>query len=766
MTAKTESRGQLKLDDLMSVRTPCALHRITLSPDGRYLACSLRLEVNAASSPGFQIHPKVWAAGSELWVFDLTGNESWKVLDAGGRTWAPSWSPDGSTLAFYADHTGTVNLWLWDNESRKSHMASDLAIFSYVLDIDKPRWSPDSSHIFVPLWPEGSANSNPAHSENKGMNGQTSLEATVDVLTSDDIVEGPVMGALMQSSPEYFRDIGVVDLAKEQTGRLLTGFPILGIYPSPDGQWLALVSVLRQEGAKVADFESDVYLMRSSGGTPQLVGEGLKAGGYIHSHEPAWSPDSTELAFVQQNAIFVVELATQKSRKLKLDLSVDPLMLLWHPHSGSLLTWAHASNPVSGVAATSGLWLIPTGSARQGKPFLLAQEVLETRPAILKRAGTSWFLSTVGTDCIGLIHDARTHRSEFWQIPLDGGSARMLRQEESKITASESLPMASVWGDASIDGKVIIYAAENGNRPPDFWITDPSFEKTAQVTRLNPHMDEIEMGTTRLVSWRTYAGREIQGTILLPPHYESNRRIPVITMIYPGSFLSRLVYSWDLDLGILHAQLLASRGYGVFLPDLPSSNAGTTPRGQGLAGAILAGINEIVDLGIADGDRLGLMGQSAGGHAVNRLITETGRFKAAVSVAGIANMTSYFGQLRLMPDGSPFMSGSHNAESAGDGLPWSTPLRYLEESPVFHLDAVQTPLLLIHGTEDDAVGIEQSGEMFVGLRRLGKTTTFLRFHGEGHSPSRFSEANRRRVAEQIIAWFDEHLQDPQLRELA
>lgn len=123
----------------------------------------------------------------------------------------------------------------------------------------------------------------------------------------------------------------------------------------------------------------------------------------------------------------------------------------------------------------------------------------------------------------------------------------------------------------------------------------------------------------------------------------------------------------------------------------------------------------------------------------------------------MGDLASLFGQLRVRADGTPDAYGVHVAEEQCGGPPWAAPGLYRAESPVFLLDRVRTPLLLVHGTEDDAVGVEQAGALFVGLRRLGKTATLLRYRGEGHAPTRFAEANRRDLVSRVIGWFDQHL---------
>jgi dipeptidyl aminopeptidase/acylaminoacyl peptidase len=250
----------------------------------------------------------------------------------------------------------------------------------------------------------------------------------------------------------------------------------------------------------------------------------------------------------------------------------------------------------------------------------------------------------------------------------------------------------------------------------------------------------------------------LRGALLLPPDFEDGWRVPLILHIYPGLDLSSEIHRWDaVASGVLHLQLLASRGYAVLMPGLPSAAEAVIPDWTGFAGGLLTGVNEAIRLGIADETRVGVMGHSGGGTAVNRLITETTRFGAAVSSAGAADVASFFGQLRVDAGGAGEAFGLHNMEGQCGGPPWARPQAYVAASPIYARDRVETPLLLIHGTEDDAVGVEQAGEMFVGLRLLGKSATLLRYHGEGHNPVEFGEANRRDVVARVLAWFDEHL---------
>jgi dipeptidyl aminopeptidase/acylaminoacyl peptidase len=150
-----------------------------------------------------------------------------------------------------------------------------------------------------------------------------------------------------------------------------------------------------------------------------------------------------------------------------------------------------------------------------------------------------------------------------------------------------------------------------------------------------------------------------------------------------------------------------------------------------------------------------VIGQSNGGCAVNLLVTTTDRFKAAVSADGMSDLFSFFGQLRVTPDGYP-LGGWANVTRAR-GIPPGRGVGLLRDSAVHRLDRVTTPLLLAHGREDSVVGFEQAGEMFVGLNVLGKKVTPLAYHGESHVPSRFREANRIHMTNQVLAFLDHHV---------
>jgi dipeptidyl aminopeptidase/acylaminoacyl peptidase len=178
-----------------------------------------------------------------------------------------------------------------------------------------------------------------------------------------------------------------------------------------------------------------------------------------------------------------------------------------------------------------------------------------------------------------------------------------------------------------------------------------------------------------------------------------------------------------------------------------------------LLSGVLPAIEAAIALGIADPEKLFLMGQSFGGYAVYGLISQTNRFKAAVSLAGLANLVSLYGtfdsRLRYQNNAHEDFFQATLIESAQVPMgnpPWKDLGRYLRNSPIFAVDRVQTPLMIIQG-DMDYVPIQQGEEFFTSLYRQGKRAEFVRYWGEGHVLS--SPANIKDMWERIFAWFKE-----------
>jgi dipeptidyl aminopeptidase/acylaminoacyl peptidase len=191
----------------------------------------------------------------------------------------------------------------------------------------------------------------------------------------------------------------------------------------------------------------------------------------------------------------------------------------------------------------------------------------------------------------------------------------------------------------------------------------------------------------------------------------------------------------------------------VLAPDIPV-NVGSPM--QDLLKGVMPAIDKVIELGIADPDRLGVTGQSNGGYSTLSLIVQTNRFKAAVMNAGFGDLTGFYGAMR--PDGG----GSWHPwlEQLGGAMgvpPWENPQRYIQNSPIYYLDRITRPLVIQAGGDDASI-VPFSDQVFVALKRLNKKVVYLRYGSEGHllelSPNKIDYWTR------VFKFWDEHLKAP------
>jgi dipeptidyl aminopeptidase/acylaminoacyl peptidase len=341
------------------------------------------------------------------------------------------------------------------------------------------------------------------------------------------------------------------------------------------------------------------------------------------------------------------------------------------------------------------------------------------------------------------ILDLETKKTGFASIDLVTGRTKVLQLRPETIDVDGVTALAAA-------NDLVIYAREDVNSPMELWVRTRR-GKAERITSFNPAFDALAFGRTRLLSWTDHRGLKLRGTLLLPVGYVEGRQYPLVTYVYPNDARSDGLYRYGVTgSGVEDMQLLARRGYAVLAPDMvlthPKDLADT-------AAAILPGVDQVIALGIADPGRLALMGHSNGGNAVLATLTQTNRFAAAVARGAPANATSFYGV--MTPDGS---SRAHGIlERRYEGTLWQKRDRYIANSPVFYLDRIQTPVLLIHGANDSNVPVQQAEEVFMGLKRLGKRAEYARYRGEDHVEATWSRENGRDYLLRVFSWFGRYL---------
>ena len=274
------------------------------------------------------------------------------------------------------------------------------------------------------------------------------------------------------------------------------------------------------------------------------------------------------------------------------------------------------------------------------------------------------------------------------------------------------------------------------------WISDVASGRATKVLETNAFLREIAEGTLKPIAYRSSEGEDLKGWVLLPPGYREGERYPTIVEVYAGylygdkpPYLARLNLSHALN-----HQLLAAHGYAVLFPSMPLSAEGTASDPyMELSKGVLPAVDRAIELGYTDPKRLGVMGQSFGGFSTYGLVTQTRRFGAAISMAGLSDFISLYGVLDARvrytdtAEENLFqMALFETGQTRMGNPPWKDIGRYLRNSPLFYVDRVQTPLMIIQG-DMDYVAMQQGEQFFTALYRQGKRAELVRYWGEGRS---------------------------------
>ncbi len=286
--------------------------------------------------------------------------------------------------------------------------------------------------------------------------------------------------------------------------------------------------------------------------------------------------------------------------------------------------------------------------------------------------------------------------------------------------------------------------------PPNLWV-GPSLTEMTRISDINPFQREYNWGTAELVTWTSDDGMPLQGILFKPENFDSTKKYPLISYFYED--LSDGLHSYVPPTGrnVINATHYVSNGYLIFMPDIYYLQGHPGPSALK---SIVPGVQMLLRRGYVDPKGLGLQGQSWGGYQIAYMITQTRMFSAAMAGAPVANMTSAYGGIRWGSGLARTFQYENTQSRIGKTL-WEAPQLYIENSPLFWLDRVETPLFIMHNDQDDAVPWYQGIELFVGLKRLGKEVYMINYNNDVHNPS--SRANQKDMAMRMEQFFDAKL---------
>jgi dipeptidyl aminopeptidase/acylaminoacyl peptidase len=332
-------------------------------------------------------------------------------------------------------------------------------------------------------------------------------------------------------------------------------------------------------------------------------------------------------------------------------------------------------------------------------------------------------------------YDEKTKSGGYWQLKL-GERTEFKNGNIQAYSISTRMPVG-IYGSSS----AIIKKAKNSNaylllreRAEEsmniFFTKD--FIKFLKISDVHPEM-KYNWLTTELITWKMLDGNISQGILYKPGNFDVNKRYPLIINYYEkrSGELHKYIKP-EFSTHNINIPTFVDRGYLVFVPDIYSKPG---HNGEGSYNAIESAAQYLSKFSFIDSLKIGLQGHSYGGWQTNYMITHSKRFAAACEASGVSDQVSSYGQLEYLKGGARqnFYETKSQGSPYGIGItPWTESALYINNSPIFRIGEIVTPLLMMHNKEDGAVPFEQAVELFVGMRRANKRVWLLQYDGYGH----------------------------------
>ena len=323
-------------------------------------------------------------------------------------------------------------------------------------------------------------------------------------------------------------------------------------------------------------------------------------------------------------------------------------------------------------------------------------------------------------------------------------------------------PMERYAGDFMLGGlskaknaNTLIFTRQTFEEFPNIYlVSDNKFNKPVKISNANPQQADFVWGTVEQINWISGDGVALEGLLYKPADFDPSKKYPMIVNFYETNSSTRFSHRIpEAHRSTIDYHLYTGNGYIVFNPDIVYKEGYP---GESAYSAIMTGISKVLDLGFVDVKRIGAQGHSWGGYQTAYLATKTTLFAAIESGAPVVNMFSAYGGIRWGSGLNRSFQYEHQQSRIGK-TPWEHSLRYLENSPLFDMDKVTTPILIMHNDLDDAVPWYQGIEFFVALKRLQKPVWMLNYTGEVHWPQKMK--NKVDFQKRMMQFFDHYLKD-------
>ncbi len=351
--------------------------------------------------------------------------------------------------------------------------------------------------------------------------------------------------------------------------------------------------------------------------------------------------------------------------------------------------------------------------------------------------------------------DAPIYFSAYGDFTKDSGYYRL---DNAPATDQDPRLNSLIYEPRSIsrlmrarDADIFVFQTQKADESPNYYLVDERFRSPRQLTDTNPWQDDYEWAHTELMTYTNANGVELQGRLLYPAHYESGKKYPMMVYIYELRSQSLHSYTLPGRTSAYNQRRYSSEGYFVFEPDIVYR---LRDPGMSAVECVVPAVEEVLASGMIDEEKIGLTGHSWGAYQTSFVVSQTDLFAAAVAGAPLTNMISMYNSIY-------WNSGSTDAqifEISQGRFPdpyWEDWDKFVENSPIFNAQTINTPLMIAFGDEDGAVDFNQGVEMYSTMRRLKKPFIMLVYEGENHGNRK--KENQIDYANRTHDWFNHFL---------